>query len=51
MQEKDKFLKKSPYRYKRYIGYISITILSLVIPFIQIDGNQIFLLSFDKNHI
>jgi len=51
MQEKNEFLKKSPYRYKRYIMYISITILTLVIPFVPIDGNQLFLLSFDKKQL
>jgi len=51
MQEKNEFLNKSPYRYKRYIMYISITILTLVIPFIPIDGNQLFLLSFDKKQL
>jgi len=51
MEDKNGFLKKSPYRYKRYIMYISITILTLVIPFIPIDGNQLFLLSFDKKQL
>lgn len=36
------------FRMKRYILYIIMTILILSIPFIKINGNQIFLLSFDK---
>ncbi len=41
-------VKKTPFRYKRYYFYIFITIMSLVIPWITIDGNHLFLLSFDK---
>ncbi len=41
-------VKKKPFRYKRYYFYIFITIMSLVIPWITIDGNHLFLLSFDK---
>ena len=36
------------YTKKRYITYIVITIFTLVIPFITINGNHILLLSFDK---
>lgn len=36
------------YRYKRYITYMIITICVISLPFIQINGNQIFLLSFDR---
>lgn len=36
------------FRIKRYIVYVIMTILILSIPFIKINGNQIFLLSFDK---
>ena len=36
------------YSNKRYITYAIITIISLGLPFIKIDGNQFFLLSFDK---
>jgi cytochrome c oxidase accessory protein FixG len=39
------------YRIKRYWAYISATIFALVMPFIQISGNQIFLLSFDKKQL
>ncbi len=41
-------MKKKPFRYKRYYFYIFITIMSLVIPWITVDGNHLFLLSFDK---
>ncbi len=48
MNEKNEYLKKTPYRKRRYVGYALATIFSLSLPFIQINGNQIFLLSFDK---
>ena len=48
MSEKNEFLEKTSYRKKRYFVYAIASIVSLVIPFIQINGNQIFLLSFDK---
>lgn len=38
----------TPWRLRRYWFYGFITILSLVIPWITIDGNHLFLLSFDK---
>jgi len=41
----------SPYRIKRYWAYIVATVVALVTPFIQIGGNQIFLLSFDKKQL
>lgn len=37
-----------PYRIKRYYAYLVITIASLSMPFVRIDGNHLFLLSFDK---
>jgi len=37
-----------PWRIKRYWFYGFVTIMSLVIPWIRIDGNHFFLLSFDK---
>jgi cytochrome c oxidase accessory protein FixG len=40
--------KKTPFRIKRYYFYIIVTIMSLVIPWITIDGSHLFLLSFDK---
>jgi cytochrome c oxidase accessory protein FixG len=39
------------YRIKRYWTYIVISIISLGLPFITINGNQIFLLSFDKKQL
>ncbi|XPV68741.1 MAG: cytochrome c oxidase accessory protein CcoG [Halarcobacter sp.] len=44
-------VKKSPYRIKRYYAYALATIVALVIPFIRIDGNHLFLLSFDKKQL
>ncbi len=40
-----------PYRIKRYYGYVIATIFSLILPFITIGGNHIFLLSFDKKQL
>ncbi|RDU64207.1 cytochrome c oxidase accessory protein CcoG [Helicobacter sp. MIT 14-3879] len=39
------------FRMKRYAMYIITTIVILSIPFIKINGNQIFLLSFDKKQL
>ncbi|NOZ91003.1 MAG: cytochrome c oxidase accessory protein CcoG [Epsilonproteobacteria bacterium] len=39
------------YRIKRYYGYIIATIAALILPFITIGGNHIFLLSFDKKQL
>jgi len=39
------------YRIKRYYGYIFATIVALVMPFVTIAGNHIFLLSFDKKQL
>lgn len=50
-QEKNEYLKKTPYRIKRYYAYVLATIVALVVPFIKIDGNHIFLLSFDKKQL
>jgi len=38
----------TPWRIKRYYLYAFVTIFVLVLPWIQIDGNHFFLLSFDK---
>lgn len=38
----------TPWRIKRYWFYGLVTVLALVIPWITIDGNHLFLLSFDK---
>ena len=42
---------KTPFRIQRYWGYILATIVALGTPFIQIGGNQIFLLSFDRKQL
>ena len=39
------------YRIKRYWVYLSATLIAIITPFIQIGGNQIFLLSFDKKQL
>lgn len=39
------------YRKKRYVTFGLITLISLVLPFIRIDGNHFFLLSFDKKQL
>jgi len=51
VKEKNEFLDKTPYRIKRYYGYVIATIISLSLPFITINGNHIFLLSFDKKQL
>jgi len=38
----------TPWRIKRYYLYAFVTVVALVLPWIQIDGNHFFLLSFDK---
>jgi len=40
-----------PYRIKRYWMYLIATVVAVGTPFIQIGGNQIFLLSFDKKQL
>jgi len=48
MNEKTKDFKvATPWRFKRYFVYALITML-LFIPFVEINGNHLFLLSFDK---
>jgi len=44
-------IKIAAYRIKRYWMYILASTVALVTPFIQIGGNQIFLLSFDKKQL
>ena len=36
-----------PYRYRRYVMFAIVTIVSLVLPWIKINGNHFFLLNFD----
>ncbi|MBA1433306.1 MAG: cytochrome c oxidase accessory protein CcoG [Epsilonproteobacteria bacterium] len=38
----------TPWRIKRYYVYILATVVSLVLPWIKVNGNHFFLLSFDK---
>ncbi|MFT5835617.1 MAG: cytochrome c oxidase accessory protein FixG [Sulfurimonas sp.] len=40
--------KQGSWRIKRYYIYILFTIIALVLPWITVDGNHFFLLSFDK---
>jgi len=40
-----------PYRIKRYWMYVAITIIALVMPWIKINGNHLFLLSFDHKKL
>ena len=51
MKESNEFLNKTPFRIRRYYGYIIATIVALSLPFIKINGNHIFLLSFDKKQL
>ncbi len=51
MSQENQYLTKTPYRIKRYYTYILATIFALIIPFITINGNHIFLLSFDKKQL
>jgi len=51
MEENTTITKPTPYRIKRYYAYILATTVALVLPFIKINGNHIFLLSFDKKQL
>ncbi|MGP1486068.1 MAG: cytochrome c oxidase accessory protein CcoG [Campylobacter sp.] len=48
---KEEFKNYFKYASKRYIGYFFITCIALILPFIQINGNQFFLISFERNQI
>ena len=49
MSEKSKGIKiPMPWRIKRYYLYAIVTVIALILPWIQVDGNHFFLLSFDK---
>lgn len=37
-----------PYRIIRYWAFVAITIFTLIVPWVEINGNHLFLLSFDK---
>jgi len=45
---KNKYLSKMPFRKMRYWFYGAMTAFSLIAPWITINGNHLFLLSFDK---
>ncbi len=48
-EEKKKGIKiPTPWRIKRYYFYAIVTIVALVLPWIKVNGNHFFLLSFDK---
>lgn len=40
-----------PYRIKRYWLFLVVTVVGLVLPWLRIDGNHIFLLSFDHKQL
>ena len=40
-----------PYRIKRYWAYVIATVIALVVPWITINGNHLFLLSFDHKKL
>ncbi len=40
--------KTTPWRYMRYTAYAIATLVTIAIPWIRIEGNHLFLLSFDK---
>ncbi|MGW8168532.1 MAG: cytochrome c oxidase accessory protein CcoG [Sulfurovaceae bacterium] len=40
-----------PYSIKRYWAYLAVTIVGLVMPWIKINGNHIFLLNFDQKKL
>ena len=44
-------IKKTSFRIQRYYAYVVATIIAITLPFIQIGGNQVFLLSFDKKQL
>jgi len=49
MSQKTKGIEiPTPWRIKRYYVYALATIIALVLPWITVDGNHFFLLSFDK---
>ncbi len=48
MEEK---IEKTSYRIKRYWAYAFASIVAVGLPFVQIGGNQVFLLSFDKKQL
>ncbi|MDF1875352.1 cytochrome c oxidase accessory protein CcoG [Sulfurimonas sp. SAG-AH-194-I05] len=47
-EKKDPIEIATPWRIKRYVVYTIATIVILILPWITVDGNHFFLLSFDK---
>jgi len=47
-QEKKGIKIPTPWRIKRYYFYAFVTIVALILPWIEVNGNHFFLLSFDK---
>ncbi len=51
MMSTEKLDIPTPYRIKRYYFYLLLTIFSVGIPWVTIDGNHFFLLSFDHKEL
>ncbi len=47
-EEKNGITIPTPWRIKRYYVYLFSTIIALALPWIEVEGNHFFLLSFDK---
>jgi cytochrome c oxidase accessory protein FixG len=43
--------KTTPYRIKRYWAYVAATVIAIALPWIRINDNHVFLLSFDKKQL
>jgi len=50
-QSKEYLKDWMPYRIKRYWAYVVATVVALIIPWITINGNHLFLLSFDQKKL
>jgi cytochrome c oxidase accessory protein FixG len=51
MSETKNFEGIMSYRYMRYYAFFALTVLTLTVPWITIDGNHFFLLSFDHKQL
>ncbi|SFV58335.1 Type cbb3 cytochrome oxidase biogenesis protein CcoG, involved in Cu oxidation [hydrothermal vent metagenome] len=47
-KESNDFIIAKPWRYKRYYLFAFATLFTLILPWIKVNGNHFFLLSFDK---
>ena len=47
-RESNDFTVAKPWRYKRYYLFAFATLFTLILPWIKVNGNHFFLLSFDK---